>query len=301
MKLRHVSCIVLAAFVVVAGTGCFARWRRWRDNPPPPKVYTDPVFPGQRSPNTSPEILMPAPNGNGPPALPAPLSSGYLPPGAYVDPRVPPALRSDPRYLPPTRTETPEPPLAPKSNEGVRSLPPDLRDPPRISPPDVSESIDGAASPGLPVGIHAFAEVHPKIASGQRPDLEGLDWLKSNRYRTVVHLFRPGTLNGADRDQVERRGLKYRPFEVSAATLNRRVADEFSRLVNDSANQPIFVYDSNGSTSGAMWYLHFRLAENLSDETARKKAALLGLKESGSDDEATALWLAIQNVLRDSK
>lgn len=295
MKLRQTICMGLIATAVIANTGCFARWRRWRDNPPPPRVYPDPVLPG-RPPNGKPEILLPAPNGNGAPALPPPTSSGYMPPGSFIDPPMPPSNRG--AYIPPTRTETTEPPLVP-SGSGVILLPPDLRDPP-AEPPKVSESINGIPSPAFPVGIPAFVEVTNKVSAGQRPDLDGLDWLKANGYRAVVHLHKPGTLNSADRDLVERRGLKYIALEVDAAALKASLVDDFARIVSDSENQPVFVYDNNGALNGAMWYLKFRLHDKLSDDQARQKAATLGLKESGTD-EATALWLAIQMILRDMK
>ena len=54
----------------------------------------------------------------------------------------------------------------------------------------------------------------------------------------------------------------------------------------------------DGVANGGLWYLHFRTADQESDEVARMKAARLGLKEDG---EAREMWLAIQHLLANSR
>ena len=49
--------------------------------------------------------------------------------------------------------------------------------------------------------------------------------------------------------------------------------------------------------AGALWYLHFRLADNMPEAQARSKAIRLGLKEDTAGDNAD-LWLAINQLLR---
>jgi protein tyrosine phosphatase (PTP) superfamily phosphohydrolase (DUF442 family) len=126
--------------------------------------------------------------------------------------------------------------------------------------------------------------------------LDGLDWLKSAGYRTVLFIRRPGTDDSADRREVEKRGMKYVTLEVSAQTLTATVVEQFNRIIGDTAAQPLFVYDNDGTLAGGLWYLHFRTADAASDETARSHAARLGLKEAGTDEQR-AMWLAIQQYL----
>jgi protein tyrosine phosphatase (PTP) superfamily phosphohydrolase (DUF442 family) len=298
MKMQRIIGVSLIAVIVISMTGCFPRLRRWREkqSPPPPRTYHDPVFPGAR-PGDRPEVLMPAPNGNSIPPLPPAGSSNYGPSGSTVDPRLP---RAGTPFIPPTRTDSTEPPLAKPGKSGMILLPPDLRDPPRSGPPSVSESVDGTSGVGLPVGVPGFVEVKPQVAAGQRPDLEGLDWLKVSKYRTVIHLHAAGAVTASDRDVVERRGMRYIAIEVSPETLSSAKLDQFSQAVNSLLDAPVFVYDGNGLFNGAMFYLHFRLTDRLSDDAARKKAATLGLRDSGTA-EATSLWLAIQKLVNDSK
>lgn len=135
------------------------------------------------------------------------------------------------------------------------------------------------------------------MATGLKPDLEGLDWLKASKYRAVIHLRRAGVDDSADREQVERRGLKYFSIELSPDTLTRDAVTLFGKIAGDRENQPVFVYDRDGLLAGAMWYLHLRLNEKIPDELARGRAELYGLKEKGTD-EATALWAAVQKLLQ---
>ncbi len=246
-----------------------------------------------------------------PAVVAAPLMTGLPPPvapGTYLPPQgLPPSAPAPPapgvRMYPPEWRAVPEaprdsaaPPLAaPDAGQPrVRLLPPDAGPtPPR--PPENA----GTAAPPLPVGIPQFAIARDRVAAGLKPLLDGLDWLQANGYRTVLHVRAPGQDDGADRREVEKRGLKYLSIEVSPQTLTRAAVDDFSRRVADEAAQPLFVYDKDGRLAGGLWYLHFRLADKAGDDLARTKAARLGLREDG-DSEQRALWLAIQKVLSEA-
>jgi hypothetical protein len=130
--------------------------------------------------------------------------------------------------------------------------------------------------------------------------LDGVDWLKQNGYRAVLHLRQPGEDDAADRRLFEMRGLKYLSLELSPQTLSRTVLDDFSRIVGDrSNNYPLFIYDKNGVLTGGLWYLHFREVEHLSDEEARLRAARLGLRDTANGPQRE-MWLAIQKFLNES-
>jgi protein tyrosine phosphatase (PTP) superfamily phosphohydrolase (DUF442 family) len=186
-------------------------------------------------------------------------------------------------------------PVAPdQQRESARLGSPQSPEPPRAAPEKPPRS------PELPVGIANFAVALPDVASGLRPMLDGLDWLKANGYRAVLQVRAPGENSDADRRLFEQRGLKYLTLEVSPTTLTAQVVDEFNKIVTDPANRPLFVYDRDGSLTGALWYLHFRTAGKLSDEEARKKAAQLGLKED-ADGASREMWLAVQKYLADQE
>jgi hypothetical protein len=151
-------------------------------------------------------------------------------------------------------------------------------------------------TPLFPVGIPQFALARDGIAVGLKPSIDGLDWLKEAKYRTVLHLVQPGTDDSADRKQVEKRGLIFLSLEVSPAGLSQKTLDEFSRALGDTKGQPLFIYDNDGMLAGGLWYLHFRTVEKDSDEASRIKAGRLGLKDDPQGDHK-AMWAAIKTFL----
>jgi protein tyrosine phosphatase (PTP) superfamily phosphohydrolase (DUF442 family) len=149
---------------------------------------------------------------------------------------------------------------------------------------------------GFPAGIPAFASVRENVSTGQKPFTDGLDWLKDNGYRSVLHIQAPGEADAADRRQVEQRGLRYLHIELSPETLNKKTVDSFTQMITDSGNQPLFVYDRDGTLAGPLWYLFFRTADHQPDDQARIRAGRLGLKDS-QDPDQRAMWLAIQKYV----
>src|SRR5262249_15170883 len=151
------------------------------------------------------------------------------------------------------------------------------------APPTIPQTDTGTLS-GPPVGIPSFSMVKEgKMASGRKPDLDGLDWLRENHFKAVLHLRRPGATDSADKEQIEKRGLKYLSIEISATMLSKQAAQEFIKLVNDAGNEQVFVYDADGVRAGIMWYLYFRLSEKMPAELSKIRAARLGLREGGGE------------------
>jgi protein tyrosine phosphatase (PTP) superfamily phosphohydrolase (DUF442 family) len=177
--------------------------------------------------------------------------------------------------------------------EGVRLQAPQIANSEPAPKPAVNENA------GLPVGIPGFASARERVASGQKPLLDGLDWLKDNGYRAVLHLRAAGEDDVADRRQVEKRGMRFYSLEIAPETLTKVTVEDFTRIVTDSANLPLFVYDRDGTAAGGMWYLFFRSGERQTDEQARVRAQRLGLKDSQNLDQR-AMWLAIQKYVSDN-
>ena len=157
------------------------------------------------------------------------------------------------------------------------------------------------AATSLPVGIPQFAYVTPKISAGLRPALDdGLGWLQTNNYRTVVHIRLPGENDDADRKQAEARGLKYVSFEVSPNLLAKETVDDLFKLLRDAQQQPVFLYDRDGALAGGLWYLWFRLVEEATDDVARIRARTLGLREE-REGAHRDMWQSTQKLLNELK
>ena len=225
------------------------------------------------------------------PATPSTGSVFLMPP----EPIVTEERKSDERKTDESKSEdrnyrpTPEPPLLKGQGNAPR-----LSIPEPVKPEPTKEQ---PKAPGLPVGIPGFASVTERVASGLRPSLdEGLDWLKSNGYHTVLFVRAPDEDDSADRKQVEKRGMKYLSMGLSPLSVTTEVVDGFNRIVSDSSNYPLFVYDRDGSLAGSLWYLHFRTSEQATDDGARVRAGRLGLRDD-ADGPHRLMWLAIQKYL----
>ena len=211
---------LLAGAVVLSGlAGCCCR-KGGRVNyvPPPPGVgpacdrcaangpmpprfvpNTTPVLPGA----TPPAVMAPPPG-----SLPAPPAQGAPPPGSVFappsaaiqqngyNPSAPPAPSAPSGVAPSVYLEQPEPvaPEAAKPMPNDAATPRETRPYTPQSPEPPPAHDDHAASPALPVDIPQFAMVKTNIASGQEPFAEGVPWLKSHGYRTVLHVRQPARM-----------------------------------------------------------------------------------------------------------
>jgi protein tyrosine phosphatase (PTP) superfamily phosphohydrolase (DUF442 family) len=275
------------AFVV----GCCGTHDSISAYPPSPNAPCD------RCPNGTP-----LPPRLGPPPSAAPSNyytpppfsqSQYTPPpkqGSYV----PPAVR-----LAPPQAVAQDQPRFDQPRDTVKAPPQTVESPPASIPSDSSPLVknETQATPPLPVDIPQFALVRPRVATGQQPFPDGVTWLQTEGYRTVLHLRPPGETDTAAQRIFEKRGLHYLSLEIGPRNLTKEVVEQFNKVVAADANQPLFVFDRDGSLAGAMWYLHYRTARGMSNDDALSEAGRLGFRKD-QDDNSRTMWLAVQNYLR---
>lgn len=319
---RHLWSIIVSALGVAGVVGCSqcghqplfpnAPWNKGcgcakTTHPGPAPVG---LAPGQPMP-LGPEAGVAPPPGStltpppGSAIVQPPASQPVSPtgPGGYVPPA--PSPPAEIRGYGPVSDNTWHAP----ANGGVRLAIPEIapsRDSVRLSQPEIpgaapkpiiseSRTSEPPAAPSA-TDIRLFVPVYDHVASGLRPaKLEGLDWLKSNGFRAVLYLRQPTDNEETDRHAMERRSFKYLSLEVTPQNL-RQALDQFNSIINDSTNQPLFVYSNAPMIAGTLWYLHFRTADRMEDNAARAKAATLGLEEEQTDANRP-MWLAIQKTL----
>jgi hypothetical protein len=265
-------------------------------------------YPSPQPPRFTPAPAPVFPGPNPPPGVVAPPGGG-IQQNSYIPPPGLPSQPAPAAVAPSVSLEAPEPvepaPARPMPNdsrppqETTRPYPPQTPEPPKapFMPPARD---DGVASPALPVDIPQFAVAKPDVAGGQEPFADGVNWLKSHGYRSVLHILAPGEDDSAARRSFEQSGLRYLKLEVSARTLSKEVVDQFNHLVADPNNLPLFVYDKDSSLAGGLWYLHFRLVEKETDAKAREDAARLGFQQNANEPHKT-MWIAVQNYLSNVK
>jgi hypothetical protein len=248
-----------------------------------------------------------------------PGAPGMIPPGRALPPG--PAVEGgSATFVPPSGTAPPPPPAAlerPVPDLGSSAPPPGetpsdvqlgppgpIRRDALSAPPDRSTKEPPVASvPGkeadrdLPqaIDLPGFAIAAPGVATGLKPFPDGIAWLAEKGYKATLHLRAPGEDVAATKRLFEAKGLKYLSLEGSPARLTKEVYEQFVKAVRDAENQPLFVWDKDGSVAGGLWYLYYRVAQGETDEKARAEATRLGLRLD--DDEHKTMFLAAQKLL----
>jgi hypothetical protein len=253
-----------------------------------------------------PPRAAPMPMPPGPPAVAAPGPAPATFQAPAPESRPPAAEIGGPIPTPPPDTGSPRaegPPavrLLPPGprRESARVPPESTKEPPVASVPEKPvPKVDEDRETPAPIDIPGFALARPNVSTGLKPFPDGIDWLKARGYKVVLHLRAPGENNMAAQREFEKRGLRYTSLEVSPARLSKELYESFRNAVTDTKNHPLFVYDKDGSATGGLWYLYFRVQLKQSDEKARAEAERLGLRFD-DDVEHKTMWLAVQALLK---
>ena len=146
-----------------------------------------------------------------------------------------------------------------------------------------------------PVDVPGYVVVRGRVATGLQPFPDGIAWLQSKGYHTVLHLRAPGEDGTAARRQFEKRGLQYVSLEVAPGILTKDLADQFNRIIADETNLPLFVYDKDGALTGSLWYMQFRL-NGMPDDKALAEANRLGFRPE-QDEDHKAIYNAARVLL----
>ena len=159
----------------------------------------------------------------------------------------------------------------------------------------VSDS-EPAPAPGGRNGMARFTSVDPKLAGGSVPSSEGLAWLAEKGYRTILDLRPSSEVSPAFLAEVASRGLRYLAMPVD---LDRMDADRLARFQFELAApeaRPLYFFDTDGSRSGALWYIRRVSVDHVDPQIARREAEEIGLKTPAAWNAATAFLDSIQAV-----
>jgi protein tyrosine phosphatase (PTP) superfamily phosphohydrolase (DUF442 family) len=254
------------------------------------------VSAGCRTPKRCPPAPAPYPPPMAIPPAGIPEGAPPIPRGAAP----PPGDRGAELLLPqdpPGRSRSEYRQVIPPERRGAVLLEPDYVERPKVVDADPPKSDtpppEAKRQPpsDTPTGIAEFTQVKDGVSAGQRPEIEGLDWLKAKGYKSIVYVRRPADDDTTDRRQVERREMKYVGMVVAPDQLTKEWLDEFNRALADEASRPIFVY-GDPSVIGTVWYLHLRTAEFLTHDEARVRAGRLGAIDENSEIFKAARKLA---------
>jgi hypothetical protein len=216
----------------------------------------------------------------------APPEQGPTPPGpGDFPPAGPPATLGQPQAPSPYRREVAKA-FAPEGDESPKLNVPTPKDD-RPQPRGDDQSWRLNVNPAT-----------PDVDSGLRPfDLNDFKWLAKQGYRAVLNLREAGADDTAARRITLNQKRLYHSLVASAATLDADLYDDFVKVVSDTKNYPLYVYDKDGTVAGGLWYLYYRLEKKDDDATARAKAKKLGLDFDDDSKAHKDVVLAVQAVL----
>jgi protein tyrosine phosphatase (PTP) superfamily phosphohydrolase (DUF442 family) len=262
--------------------------------PPGAAAFNRPVAPFPTAPGGPPNGSFPTAPG-GPPSGSFPTAPGGPPNGSF--PTAPSITPMAPKEAPPRVESKWQPGENPDVKPRVQLYAPEAveKEKPKISENVAPDKKPSGTFPAIP----QFAEVKTNVYTGLRPGNQGLEWLQSNRVGTVVNIRTPGDDDEAEKKETEARGMRYVAVEVSPQNLSKEGVDGFIKLVRESADKGVFVYDKDGSLAAPIWYLYLRWGEFLDDDAAQLRARSLGL-QNNRDGAQREMWLAVQKLLSEN-
>jgi protein tyrosine phosphatase (PTP) superfamily phosphohydrolase (DUF442 family) len=167
-----------------------------------------------------------------------------------------------------TRSATPpEPPAAERGQQPAL----DTKTSARIPEPD--PSLSGSA--GVPPA--RFVAVDLKLAGGSAPTTAGLKWLAEKGYRTVLDLRESSEVSPTFVAEVTNRGLRYIALPISLKSIDSDHIKRFNYEIAAADSRPLFFFDTDGSSAGALWYIHRVAIDRVEEQLARREAQELGL------------------------
>ncbi len=134
-----------------------------------------------------------------------------------------------------------------------------------------------ATSASVGPGLTRFLAVDLKLAGGSLPSSAGLDWLVEKGYRTLLDLRESGEVQPAFIADATKRGLRYIALPIGPGSIDREHVARFAFEVAAAEARPLYFFDSDGTRSGALWYIRRVVTDRAEEQVARREAEELGL------------------------
>ena len=119
-----------------------------------------------------------------------------------------------------------------------------------------------------------------KLAGGSLPSPAGLDWLVEKGYRTLLDLresseVSPSFIADVDRDA----DCVTSRYRSAPGSIDREHVERFGFEVAAGEARPLYFFDSDGTRSGALWYVRRIATDRIDQQVARREAEELGLSD----------------------
>jgi protein tyrosine phosphatase (PTP) superfamily phosphohydrolase (DUF442 family) len=144
-----------------------------------------------------------------------------------------------------------------------------------------------ATSASVGPGLARFVAVDLKLAGGSLPSSTSLDWLVEKGYRTLLDLRESSEVSPSFIADVTKRGLRYVALPIGPESIDREHVRRFAFEVAAAEARPLYFFDSDGTRSGAFWYIRRIATDHVDEQVARREAEELGLSDH------TSYWSAV--------
>jgi len=137
----------------------------------------------------------------------------------------------------------------------------------------------GGAAMAQDSGIRNFLWVNSEFCTAGQPTVEQLSGLKDEGVRSVLNL-RPASEYdaGAEEARVRQLGMAYYNIPVDGANMQDSQVEEFLRLSDDAANQPMFIHCASANRVGAFWLIRRVVRDGWEVARAQEEAERVGLR-----------------------
>jgi protein tyrosine/serine phosphatase len=125
----------------------------------------------------------------------------------------------------------------------------------------VSSAAPNSAAPVANIHIDNFGKINDNYYRGAQPDGQDYADLAALGVRTVIDLTKDGRAD--EQAMVERNGMKFYRIEMTTSDRPAEAAvARFLELVNDPANQPVYVHCQGGRHRTGVMTAVYRMSQN---------------------------------------
>jgi uncharacterized protein (TIGR01244 family) len=140
-------------------------------------------------------------------------------------------------------------------------------------------------------GIRNYTKVDATIGCAGATDPRAMTALKERGYKSVLNL-REASEDGAQipesKAAAEAAGLTFIHVPFNGSAPDDAVADEFLRVVVNTANQPLFINCGSANRVGAMWVIKRMVVDKWEQAKAVEEARAIGLTGAALETWALA-------------
>lgn len=115
------------------------------------------------------------------------------------------------------------------------------------------------------------------FTTGAQPTQDAYSKLAANGFRSVLNLRTAQEGAEAEKELVEKSGLRYINIPVLTSALNDQMVEDFIKAVNEKSNHPMLIHCGSANRVGAFWMIYRVVEQGWAEDKAYEEAVQIGL------------------------